>query len=481
MTSYDLIIKDGKFVIPKIGLVEADLGIENGKIIRIDKNISYNATDKVINANKKVIFPGIVDAHSHFGIYRPLTIDARTESCAAVTGGITTVLNIVRPRPYYLNMTGPLINLFNRLLELSKENYLVDYGYALAPVERSHLEEIEYLIDQGVSTYKFFMHYRDYNFSEEPYDTGFLLDLMEKINEMNQKKNKISRLSIHCEDPEIIRVKGKTGYGIVLNKGYKPPLLLDKNPLKNYYLARPPIAEAAAIAKAMLMAYETKCPINILHITSEFALSTIRSLLGNFKVDATFEATIHHLTLTIESNAGILAKVNPPIREKRDVEALWNAIETGLINVVASDHACTPIDMKRGDAYSAMFGFGGNTLLCPIMINEGFHKRGIPLTKIAELISYNPSKIHGFYPRKGTISVGSDADLTIVDVNKEQKVTTEILNSAKEYTPFEGMLLKGWPITTIIRGKVVFDNGTIVKAFGYGEYIKRPVENDIFI
>jgi len=88
--------------------------------------------------------------------------------------------------------------------------------------------------------------------------------------------------------------------------------------------------------------------------------------------------------------------------------------------------------MKRGDAYSAMFDFGDNTLLCPIMINEGFHKRGIPLSKIVELISYNPSKIHGFYPRKGIISIGSDADLTIIDVNKEQKVTPEFLNSVQE-------------------------------------------------
>ncbi len=473
MTEYDLILKNGKVVIPRIGVLDAEIGVKDGKIKAIAKEISASAFNKTLDVKGNVILPGIVDAHSHFGIYRPFEEDVRSESKAAVTGGITTVLNIIRPRPYYLNHTGPLTDLLSKLLNLSKGNYLTDYGYALAPVEAPHLNELDELVKNGVATFKYFMHYRDYKFSDEPYDTGFLLKIMEKVAEIN-KSTKGVRVSLHCEDPEIIRVKGRTGYGIVLEEKNSEGLREDANPLELYHEARPPLAEAIAVARAILMAKETTCPINILHVTSKLAIETIRNLIKSFEIDLTTEATVHHLTLTTESHAGVFGKVNPPIRKKEDVEDLWDAIMEGTIHVVASDHAATPIKLKQADVWKAMFGFGGNTLLCPIMISEGYHKRKIPLEKIAELISYNPAKIHGFYPRKGNIMLNSDADFTVIDLKITRKVTPEILNSAQEYTPFEGLEVKGWPIFTIIRGEVIFEEGQVKERYGYGEFIKRP-------
>jgi dihydropyrimidinase/allantoinase len=474
--AFDLVVKDGRMVIPKLGIYEGDIGIENGKIAAIGKDIKSQGS-RVVNASGKVILPGVVDAHSHIGIYRPLEQDAVSESTAAVTGGITTVLNIIRPRPYYLNMTGALESVLKELLRLSEKSFLTDYGYALAPVERSHLNEIEGLVSKGVSTFKFFMHYRDFKFSDEPYDTGFLLELMREVASANKTFGDV-RLSLHCEDPEVIRVSGHTGYGLRLDESVRgEERELDKLPLlEAYNKARPPLSEATAIAKAIQLASATECPINILHVTSELAMDAAVKLLNSYRaVDATIEVEIHHLTLTTASKAGVFAKVNPPIRDGKDVEALWRAINENHVDVVASDHASTPTKLKEGGVWSAMFGFGGNTLLLPGIVSEGYHRRGLPLTRIAELLSYNPARIHGFYPAKGSIMVGSDADLVVLDLNMTKKVTASILNSAQEFTPFEGMVIKGWPSATLVRGEVMFENGSVTGKAGHGRYIPRPV------
>ena len=130
---------------------------------------------------------------------------------------------------------------------------------------------------------------------------------------------------------------------------------------------------------------------------------------------------------------------------------------------------------KKGDLWHAMPGFGGFSLMFPVLVTEGYWKRGVSLERIAELSALNPAVYHGLYPRKGTIMVGSDADLAIVDINKEQKVTQEVLRSAQDFSPFEGLELKGWAECTILRGKVIFENGNVIGEPGYGTYLKRPV------
>lgn len=470
----DLVVRDGKVVVPPLGLFEADIGIDQGKVVALRKNISEKA-DRTIDAHRKIVFPGVVDAHSHFGIYRPLEEDAVSESRAAVTGGITTVVNIVRPRPYYLNMTGPLTLVLQRLLELSQNSYITDYCYTLAPVERSHLGELGNLVDSGVPTFKFFMHYRDYKFSDEPYDTGFLYDLMRVVAGLRPRCSAV-RLSIHCEDPEIIRVSGQTGYGI--GQAENTHAFHKENPLETYNSLRPPLAEALGISKAMFLANVTSCPIYIVHVTSNLAINTAIQLKRLYGVDATLEATIHHLMLTTDSKAGVYGKVNPPIRKKEDVAALWQALDEGEIDVVASDHAAVPKKMKEGDVFSAIFGFGGNTLLLPGLLSEGYIKRKMPLVKLAQLVTYNPARILGLYPLKGTIMVGSDADLTIVDLNKTQKVSAELLNSAQEFTPFEGIEVTGWPTHTIVRGNVVYEDGVPTGRPGTGRFVRRPVTRE---
>ena len=154
--------------------------------------------------------------------------------------------------------------------------------------------------------------------------------------------------------------------------------------------------------------------------------------------------------------------MNPPIRGTDDREALWQGIFKGQIDTVASDHASCLAEDKSHGLWSSLPGFGGTALLYSGLLSEGYQLRGVPLTRIAELASANPARNFGLYPQKGTIAVGSDADLTIVDLDKEQKITPEILLSAQDFTPFQGMLVKGWPVQTLLSGRPMFENGRVV-------------------
>lgn len=483
--NFDLLLKNCKIIIPKLGIIEGDIGIKGGKISSLSRSIEKSSANKIINVNNKIVFPGVIDAHSHIGIYRPFNQDAISESKAAVTGGITTILSYFRTGTHYLNISGPYREVYKKVLELSEHSFITDYGFHLAPMNAEHLNEINTLVkDFGVSSFKYFLSYRGIELKgdyfkrgaveekslvrKETYDLGFLFILMKKIAELNREINNI-RLSLHCEDPEIIRVSMEEA-----KKNFEEGKI---SPLEAYNRARPPLSEALAIAQAITLANYTDCPINILHITSQMALETASKLLKAYNTaDVSLEVVIAYLVLTTDIKADTLAKINPPIRRKDDVEALWNGIENGWIDIVGSDNATVQIENKRGDIWSALPGFGENCLLLPILISEGYHKRKLPLTRVAELVAYNPSKVYGLYPRKGTLTLGSDADFAIVDLNKKERVTPDILNSAQEFTPFEGMEVKGWPVMTIIRGEIVFEEGNVIGKPGFGKYVKRPVE-----
>jgi dihydroorotase-like cyclic amidohydrolase len=186
------------------------------------------------------------------------------------------------------------------------------------------------------------------------------------------------------------------------------------------------------------------------------------------------ETTLHHLALTHATAGGIVGKVNPPIRTQADREALWQAVEDGRIDTVVSDHACCAEEDKGEDLWKALPGFGGTALLYPYLVSEGHLRRGLPLTRIVELASANPARAFGLYPRKGTIAVGADADLVVLDPAREHVVSPAVLHSAQDFTPFAGMRVRGWPTHTLLRGRTVFRDGTVVGE-PQGHYVKRPI------
>lgn len=479
MSRYDLVVKNGTLVVPYVGVFPADLGVRDGRIAAISSSIATGEGDQVLDASGKFVFPGAVDAHFHIGIYRPLSQDAESESGSALVGGVTTLLSYFRTGHHYLNKSGPYRDIFPEVLHLSEGHFYTDYGYHIAIMTADQLSEVPMLVEQfGVGSFKFYMFYkgltlqadstqgREYTMAEN-YDLGHLYRLMEQVSAMANKHRAQGRisLSLHCENPELIRVFIEE----VKAKGL--------GGLEAYSQARPPLTERLSIHEAVILADAANCPINLLHLSGQMALQAgidVRRQYPHLGIQ--LEVTLHHLALSCDTVGGLIGKVNPPIRTQQDAAFLWQGIENGEVDTVVSDHACCFEEDKGPDLWSALPGFGGSSLLYPVLISEGYHKRRISLTRIAELVSANPARSFALYPRKGTIRVGGDADLAIIDLDRLHTVTPELLQSAEDFTPFQGIRLTGWPAQTILRGQLLYDNGQIVARPGTGQFIKRPVE-----
>ena len=485
--TYDLIIRNVRVVRPGKDTVDLlDIGIRQGKITALAEGLPVEGAAQVVDGENKLAFPGLVDAHMHTGIYNPLDQDARSESRAAAMGGVTSSLNYMRTGQYYLNKGGPYRDFFPEVLALSEGNFYVDYGYHLAPMMKEHIEEIPDLVaDHGVTSFKIFMFYgshglhgRSSDQSEflmtppgEKYDIAhfeFVMRGVKKAMEEHPDKKDIISCSLHCETAEIMSAYTK----IVEDEGVHTGL-------RAYHESRPPHSEGLAIAIASYLAHETECVnINLLHLTSAKALdSAARMSLAFPHINFRTEVTIGHLLLDVDAPCGCHAKVNPPIRPREDVEALWEAVLDHKVDWIVSDHACCKEEMKTDNQqpdkiFLAKSGFGGTEYLLSGLISEG-GRRGMSYNHMAELVSANPARRYGL-STKGDIALGFDADIVLVDPTEGFVVSAENSQSAQGYTPFEGQELTATVKQTYLRGHLIYDNGEIVGA-PMGRYLKRPI------
>jgi len=475
---YESIVKGGRLVIPFVGERRGDLGIQEGRIVAMADDIPASEADSIVDARGMMVFPGAVDSHYHVGIYRPHSEDAESESSSSLVGGVTALVSYFRTGHNYLGTTGPYREIFPRVLALSEGHFYTDYAYHLAIMDSVQLAEIEMLVEEfGIASFKFYMFYKGLNLASdstagsaytmaENYDLGHLYQMMERISAIAAKRGATGRisLSLHCENPEIIRVF------IEEVKRHGP------EGLAGYSRSRPPLSERLSIHEAGVLADATGCPLNLLHLSSREALEAAIEIRTRYpQLDIVCETTLHHLALTCDTAGGIKGKVNPPIRNSADVESLWQGIRSGQVDTVVSDHACCQeVAKNEDDLWGSQPGFGGSALSYPVLLSEGWHKRGVAPVRLAELAAANPARYFGLYPRKGTIAVGSDADLAIVDPEKTQRVRAAALHSAQEYSPFEGMELTGWPAMTILRGQVQYKDGEVVGR-KIGRYLKRPL------
>lgn len=477
MSRYDTAILNGEAVLPGRGAVPTGIAIKNGRIAAIGTDIQASEADEIIDARGKLVLPGAVDAHFHLGIYRNITEDTESETTSALVGGVTSVLSYFRTGSHYLEKSGPYHEIFPEVLAATEGHARVDYGYHLAPMMRTHVDEIDWLVnEQGVTSFKYYMFYKGMDLAgasrdaqgytmSDCYDLGHLFEIMEQVAKTQQTRTDGSRvsLSIHCEQPELIRLFMERVQQAGILRG-----------LEAYSAGRPPLTEKLAIAEVGVLAEATRAPINFLHLSSADALaSAVKVKREHTWLDARIETTLHHLALNYETYADQRGKVNPPIRSAQDREALWQGVLRGEIDWVCSDHACCSETHKEGDMWKALPGFGGTALVYPFMLTEGV-RRGLSLERITNLVSTNPARAYGLAPRKGMIAPGCDADLAIVDMQTTATVTPELLLSAQEYTPFEGMELAGWPTHTLLRGQTVFANGKILGQ-PRGTYLKRPI------
>jgi len=484
----DKVIKNVKVISPnRAEVLTQDIGIKDEKIAQLGTDISPETAKETYDGKGMLAFPGLVDAHMHTGIYSPLATDAVTESKAAAMGGVTSSLNYIRTGQYYLNDTGPYDKFFPKVLDASNGNFHVDYAYHLAPIMYEHRDEIELLIEKyGVTSFKIFMFYGSHGLhgkstkgsqneflmtpEGEHYDFAhfeFIMRSVQKAIAANpDKKDEIS-LSLHCETAEIMRAYTE----IVEREG-------TLSGLRAYSASRPPHSEGLAIFIASYLANETACPnINLLHLTSRKAVDAAMMMQSVFPhINFKREVTIGHMLLDVDSPAAAHAKVNPPIRDRENVEYLWKHLLEGNIDWVVSDHACCSaefkVDNKNPDnIFLAKSGFGGTEYLLSGLHTEGT-KRGMSLQHIAQLVCWNPAQRYGLRS-KGDIAIGYDADIVLYDPNDSFVVRAAESESAQGYTPFEGMELGGRVKSTFLRGNLVYENGSVVGE-AKGKYLKRP-------
>ncbi len=483
---YDLLIKNVRVVRPHGNAVhEADIAIADGKFAKIAPAIDVTQAKAVHDGKGRLAFPGVVDAHMHSGIYSPLIEDSVSESRAAAMGGVTSSLNYFRTGQYYLNKGGPYKKFYPEVLKTAKGRFHVDYGFHLAPMDSVHNGEIEMLIEKfGVASFKIFMFYGSHGLhgasdsqreflmigEKERYDYAHFEFVMRAIQaareKMPERASQIS-LSLHCETAEIM-----TAYSHIVEKNKS------MKGLAAYSAARPPHSEGLAVFIASYLAHETALPnINLLHLSSRKAVQAAMMMADVFPhIDFKREVTIGHLMLDITSKAAELAKVNPPIRPREDVEFLWQALLAGELDWVVSDHACCRHEMKIpkryfGNIWMAKSGFGGTEYLLPALVSEGT-RRGMSYNHMAQVTSWNPAQRFGLN-RKGDITEGFDADIALVDPARTWTIAAKDSPSTQGYTPFEGLELSARVEETFLRGHLVYQDGQVIGK-PRGEYLFRP-------
>jgi allantoinase len=505
---YDLLIKNVKVVRPrKSGTPKADIAIVDGKFVKIAPGIRADEAKQVVDGKGKLAFPGLVDPHMHCGIYAPLADDAITESLAAAQGGVTSSLNYMRTGGYYMQKGGPYADVYPEVLDISKGRFHVDYAYHLAPLDRTHIGEIDMLIEKyGVTSFKIFMFYGGYGLhgasssqreflmigENEKYDIAHFEFVMRGVQRAMLRNPKIKdsiSLSLHCELADILSAYTKmvengakvTDLDTYLTGETHDPECIDCKPLtglRAYSAARPPHSEGLAISIASYLANETNClNINLLHLTSRKAVEAAKAMKKAFPhVNFRREVTIGHLCLDYDAKVGNLAKVNPPIRSRADVEYLWDSLLDGHLDWVCSDHACCKTEMKLGkqdkkDIFQAKSGFGGTEYMLAALITEG-KPRGLSYNRMAELTSWNASRRFGL-KSKGDIAPGFDADVVLVDPNKSFIASGKASDSSQGYSVFEGMEMKASLTSTYLRGQLIYENGRAVGG-RQGKYLHRP-------
>lgn len=447
------LIKNGKLVIPKKGVKKQNIAISKGKIIALlDPSLSIKA-NKVIDVNGNYILPGIIEPHAHIGMCRG-DKDYLTETKSAAIGGVTTVLT-------YINNNGSYDELFKNIKKVGNMQAYVDFSTHFCLTSQEHLNDMEkYVNEYGVSSFKFFMNFR----GEEgkhvgivtPIDDGFMFNCFLTLGKYG---NAVA--CIHAENIEIgwiLREKLK-------NKGREDLLAWEES--------KPDYVEAEAISRAIYLGQIANCPIYIVHVSSKKGLEEIKNYRARGYKNIYAETCTHYLKLTSDSDIGVMGKTSPPLRYKKDIENLWQGIADGTIDTVGSDHVPRKRSTKKGNIWEASGGYPGIATLLPLLLSEGVNKRGISIEKIAEITSYNVAKIFNLYPRKGTIEIGSDADLTVVDLELEKEVKWNELCSCSDYTIYEGEKFRGWPVKTLVRGEIIMENGQIKDKIGYGEFIPR--------
>lgn len=441
MTNYDLIIRNGHIVTTE-SVSKGDIAVKDGKIAEVSIGQAINADGaKEINAEGLHVFPGLIDSHVHFnepGRTEWEGVETGSKSLAA--GGATSYFDMP------LNSTPPTINKENLELKrkLSEEKSVINpyYWGGLVP---ENIENLKELHENGVIGFKAFM-------SPSGIDDFHNADDTTLFKGMTEIASLGSLLAVHAEST------------VICEQLATKKLQEGKTSARDFVESRPIISEIEAVRRIISYAEATGCKLHIVHASSRKVVQVVEEAKRR-GVDVTVETCGHYLSLTVKDleEKGGLAKCAPPLRDEDELEDLWVAVANGEIDVISSDHSPAPASMKTitDNYFEGWGGISGAQSTFNIMLTEGYAKRNLPLEKIVELMAVNPAKIFGL-STKGQIAQDFDADFAIVNLNESFTLENEDLFYRHQHSPYVGKTFQGKVKTTIVNGKVVYDNGTFL-------------------
>jgi dihydropyrimidinase len=451
-----VLIKQGTIVTAS-DLYKGDIYIEGETIKAIGNNLTMSA-DRVIDANGMLVMPGGIDPHVHLDMPFMGTFSSdnyETGTRAALFGGTTMVIDFI------LQKQGKsLQSTLQEWKGRSDGQAVGDYSFHMAVTdfnEETKNEIRHFIEEEGITSFKTFMAYKG----------ALMIDDRQMVGLMQEVKKHGGLINVHATNGDFIdylTAKHRS-------EGKLSPLY--------HYLSQPEVTEAEASGRFADMINYTGCPGYIVHLTCEGALNAVRrATLRNQKVFV--ETCIQYLLLDAslyeKDFEGAKWVMSPPLREKKDQASLWSGIEQGLIQVVATDHCPFMWEQKlmgKDDFSKIPNGHPAVENRMELLFSEGVKKGKISLNKYVEVASTNAAKIFGMFPKKGTIAVGSDADIILIDPNEKHTISVKTHHMNVDYSAYEGWELTGKIKTVLLRGKVAIENNECKVEKGYGQFIKR--------
>ncbi len=439
---FDLLLVGGTVVTGE-GMRRADVGVRGETIVAVEPNLGRDATAaEVVDVSGRYVFPGVIDAHVH-----PVYVDG-VEDCSRVAahGGTTTLIHYA-----YARTGDNLLQKVGEMLADGQANSLLDFGLHGGMFEApKQLQDIPQVFEMGVRTFKFFMPYIKQGWTTDDYHLIKAMDMLSDLGGM---------VMVHAENG------GAIDY-------MEDKYLTGPDASSKYFnVTRPAAMEEEAVFRAIRMAEVMECPLYIAHNTTARALRHIRDA-QDAGMPVYAETCPQYLTLTkdIIEERGALAKIGPPIRTAADRAALWDGLADGTIQTVASDHAPKIKDVD-GDFLEQPFGSPQIETVLPLTYDGGVNKGHISVVRLVQVLCENPARIFGLYPKKGTIAVGSDADLVVYDPTREFTIRADNQHSNVGYTLYEGRSVLGWPEMSFQRGRRLLWQGEVVAEPGQGQFL----------
>ncbi len=463
--TYDAVVVDSHVMLPQ-GMVDRNIVIEDGKIAGLVTDVP--SCDRRISGAGLVSVPGPIDTHVHYGVYSPINEAARTESHAAAIGGITTMMRMLR-------LGGPFTTDLQPQLDAASTAHHIDYTIHASVFTERQIREMGHCVERGIGSFKIYMNlggevghvYMDM----PPYSTDLQAA---KVNVTEELVEKIVRRAASLGCPVLVHAEDYESCAC----GIKTAKKEKRDGLTAWSASRDPGYEAKAIRTVCGYGRKYGCTIYFVHIGSRIALEQIRAekSLGT-KIHV--ETCPHYLVLSHEDRNDYLAKVMPPIRTSADNDVIWGALDDGRIDTVGTDHVANRLALKVGtDVWDSLAGFPGIGTAVPILLSEGVNRDRLSLERFVNVTSANAAKIFSMYPQKGSLGVGSDADIAMLDLRRERKVTPELFGGFSDYIVYDGMNLKGWPVRTMVRGEVVADDFEVVAKPGHGRFVSQSPGRD---